>query len=281
MPRKAAVPPPPEIADRIKREVAAPGFLSDLIAWADRQCGKLMSIEDRIDPHKALDLVNAAVVDTWDGVRVWHPEARTLRRHLEQTVNSRLWHECERSRRRRFVPVTPAAVDDSQDEAGGVEIEMSTQREDPRTRPDALVAQREVRARVFDALRSEAARDRELLALLDAYESGHHVEADAEAKVGVVGQAFKNLRRRFKTIRGQLSDELRGAALEVMTRDGGSPVASVARHRGRTVEVFADGQATNDAESADSHALSGDGGGDGTATAPLSMRRRSSSRPQR
>jgi hypothetical protein len=194
MPRKAAVPPPPEIADRIKREVATPGFLSDLIAWADRQCGKLMSIEDRIDPHKALDLVNAAVVDTWDGVRVWHPEARTLRRHLEQTVNSRLWHECERARRRRFVPVTPAAVDDSQDEAGGVEIEMSAQREDPRTRPDALVAQREVRARVFGALRAEAARDRELLALLDAYETGHHVESDAEARVGIAGQAFKNLR---------------------------------------------------------------------------------------
>ncbi len=225
MPRKAAVPPPPEIVDRIKREVVAPGFLPDLIAWADRQCGKLMSIEDRIDPHKAVDLVNAAVVDTWDGVRVWHPEARTLRRHLEQTVNSRLWHECERSRRRRFVPVTPAAVDDSQDEAGGVEIEMSAQREDPRTRPDAMVAQREVRARVFGALRAEAARDRELLALLDAYETGHHVESDAEAKVGIAGQAFKNLVRRFKTIRGHLPDELRGAALDVMVRDGGAPVA--------------------------------------------------------
>ena len=224
MPRKAPVPPAPEVLDRIKREVAAPGFLSDLLTWADRQCGKLLSMEDRIDPHKATELVNAAVVDTCDGVRVWYPEARTLRRHLEQTVNSRLWHECERSRRRRFVPVTPAAVDDSQDEAGGVEIEMSAQREDPRTRPDAMVAQREVRARVFGALRAEAARDRDLLALLDAYETGHHVESDAEAKVGIAGQAFKNLVRRFKTIRGHLPDELRGAALEVMVRDGGAPL---------------------------------------------------------
>lgn len=231
MPRKAAVPPPPEIADRIKREVAVPGFLPDLIAWADRQCGKLLSIEDRIGPHKAIDLVNAAVVDTWDGVRAWHPEARTLRRHQEQTVNSRLWHECERARRRRFVPVTPAAVDDSQDEAGDVEIEMSAQREDPRTRPDALVGQREVRARVFGALRVEAARDRELLALLDAYETGHHVESDAEAKVGIAGQAFKNLVRRFKTIRAHRPDELRGAALEVLVRDGGAPQCSVGRGR--------------------------------------------------
>ena len=47
--------------------------------------------------------------------------------------------------------------------------------------------------------------------------------------IGVVGQAFKNLRRRFKTIRGHLSDELRGAAHEVMARDGGAPTLSVQR----------------------------------------------------
>lgn len=238
MPRKALVPPPRDLVDRIKREVAAPRFLSELTAWADRQCGKLMSIEDRIDPHKATDLVNAAVVDTCDGVRTWHPEARTLRRHLEQTVNSRLWHECERARRRRFIPLDPAATDDSQD-GGGIEIEMSAQREDPRTRPDAMVAQREVRGRVFDVLRAKAARDRELLALLDAYETGHHVESDAEARVGIAGQAFKNLVRRFKTIRGHISDELRGAAFEVMVRDGGAPLGRVAPRR-HIVETGAD-----------------------------------------
>ena len=130
MPRKAPVPPPPEVVERIKREVAAPGFLSELIAWADRQCGKLLSLEDRIDPHKAIELVNAAVVDTCDGVRIWHPEARTLRRHLEQTVNSRIWHECERARRRRFVALTPANPDDSQDSAAALEVEVSEVKKD-------------------------------------------------------------------------------------------------------------------------------------------------------
>jgi len=260
MPRKASAPPPREIVDRINREVAAPGFLSDLLAWADRQCGKLLSIEDRIDPHKALELVNAAVVDTCDGVRTWHPEARSLRRHLEQTVNSRLWHESERARRRRFIPVGPAAVDDSQD-GGGVEIEMSAQREDPRMRPDALVAQREVRARVFDALRGEAAHDPQLLALLDAYEAGHHVESDAEARVGVAGQAFKNLVRRFKTIRGHLPADLRGAAFDVMVRDGGAPLAGVASHRGHVDGVVAECDPANDSTaSTDTLGWSGDSG---------------------
>ena len=264
MPRKAPVPPAPEVLDRIKREVAAPGFLSDLLTWADRQCGKLLSMEDRIDPHKATELVNAAVVDTCDGVRVWYPEARTLRRHLEQTVNSRLWHECERARRRRFIALAPANPDDSQDTATALENEVSERREDPRTRPDVLVAQREVRARVFGVLRTAAARDPEILALLDAYESGHHVEADAEARTGIAGQAFKNLVRRFKTIRGHLPDDLRVAAFEVMTRDGGAPVTSIARHRGRVVETFADGDAANDSTaSTDALDLSGDGSDDG------------------
>lgn len=271
MPRKAPVPPPAEVVDRIRREVAAPGFLAELTTWADRQCGKLLSMEDRLDPYKAIELVNAAVVDTCDGVRIWHPAARTLRRHLEQTINSRLWHECERARRRRFVALAPANPDDSQDGAAALEVEVSARREDPRTRPDALVAQHEVRARVFGVLRGEAARDPELLALLDAYEHGHHVEADAEARTGVAGQAFKNLVRRFKTIRHRLPDELRGAAFEVMTQDGGAPIASVARHRGRMVGVLADGQAANDStDSADTLGLSGDGGDsdDGSSAGP-------------
>jgi hypothetical protein len=248
--------------DRIKREVGAPGFLADLITWTDRQVGKLLSMEDRIDPHKAIDLVNAAVVDTCDGVRVWHPVARTLRRHLEQTVNSRIWHECERARRRRFVPLTAANPDDSQD-GGGVEIEMSAQREDPRTRPDALVAQREVRARVFDALRGEAAHDPELLALLDAYEGGHHVESDAEARVGVVGQRFKNLVRRFETIRRHLSEDLRSAAFDVMVRDGGAPLAGVMRHHHQEANLVSNRDAANDS-SVSTEALGWSGGsGDG------------------
>lgn len=264
MPRKAPVPPPPEVMERIRREVAAPGFLSDLIIWTDRQVGKLLSLEDRIDPHKAIDLVNTAVVDTCDGVRVWHPGARTLRRHLEQTVNSRIWHECERARRRRFVPLIAANPEDSQDRAAALDVEVSEQREDPRTRPDALVAQHEVRARVFAVLRGAAAGDPELLALLDAYEGGHHVESDAEARTGVAGQAFKNLVRRFKTIRGHLPAELRAAAFDVIVRDGGAPLASVARHKGRLVEVLADGDAANDSSaSTDALGFSGDGSDDG------------------
>jgi hypothetical protein len=109
---------------RIKLEVMAPGFLADLSAWADRQCGKLLAIEGRTDPLKAADLVHGAVVDTCDGIRAWAPDARSLRRHLEQVINSRLWHECARARRRRHISLDTASVDDSQDE-NLASVEMS------------------------------------------------------------------------------------------------------------------------------------------------------------
>jgi hypothetical protein len=260
MPRKTPVLPPIEIVDRIKREVAAPRFVTDLTIWADRQCGRLLSIEGRLDPQKATELVNAAVVDTCDGVRTWNPAARTLRRHLEQTINSRLWHECERMRRRRFITFATTSADDSQDGAAAIEIEMSEQQEDPRTRPDVRLAQREVRTKIFDVLRERAAQDTELIALLDAYEAGHCRQADAEARVGVRGQAFQNLIRRFKTIRGHIPPELRSAAFEAMVRDGGAPLASVARRQRREVEIIADREAANDSgDSTEALDLSGDG----------------------
>lgn len=259
MPRKAPVPPTSDMLERIKHEVADPKFLADLIKWADRQCGRLLSIEDRVEPNKAIELVNAAVIDTCDGVRVWHPEARTLRRHLEQTINSRLWHECDRMRRRRFVPLAPA-TDESQDGIPAVEYEMTAQREDPRQRPDAQLAQREVRAKVYAALRERAARDTELVALLDAYESGHNRQADAEARVGLHGQAFQNLVRRFKTIRAHIPADLRGAALDVIVSDGGAPLEGAAR-RGFQVDLRAGCRSAND--SADSVAgLEGDASSD-------------------
>ena len=263
MPRKAPVPQPPDLVERIKRELSAPGFLPDLIAWADRACGRLLSMEDRSEPGKPIELVHTAIVDTCDGVRVWHPTARTLRRHLEQTINSRLWHESDRARRRRFVPLIPANPDDSQDGAVALDVEVSEQREDPRTRPDALVAQHEVRSKVFGELRARAARDPEVLALLDAYEAGHHREPDAEARTGIEGQAFRNLLRRFWTIRRRLPDELRGAAFDMMIRDGGAPLANIARHKRRAVE----GNPANDStDSVDEVSASSDDDEDGDST---------------
>ncbi len=256
MPRKAAASPPGDVVDQIKREISAPGFLVDLTAWADRQCGRLLALENRVDPHKATDLVNAAIVATCDGVRVWDPNARTLRRHLEQTINSRLWHECERLRRRRHITLDTASVDDSQDECA-VDVEMSLRTEDPRTRPDGRLAQRQVRARVFHSLRAQAAGDDELLAFLDAYEAGHTREGEAMARLNLTERGFDNIVRRFRTLRKHIPDALRRDALDMIANDGGPLAATVARRQGRIVEILADDTASND--SRDAVSLSSDG----------------------
>lgn len=262
MSRRSPTPPPPELLERIKLEIAAPGFLADLTAWADRQCGKLLSIENRIDPHKATDLVNGAIVAACDGVRTWHPEARTLRRHLEQSINSTIWNECEKLRRRRHIALDTTSVDDSQD-GTSIDVEMSLQREDVRTRPDGLFAQREVRAEVFHALRSHATGDAGLLALLDAYEAGHSREGEVVARLNLNDQTFRNVLKRFHRLRTHIPAELRRNVREVMAQDGGAPVATVARRNGHVVEIIADEVANDSGDSFDALRTSGDGDGDG------------------
>lgn len=154
MPKKAPTPQPPELVRQIEREVLAPGFLADLERWTDRQCARLLSIENRSDPHKATEMIHGAVVDTCDGIRSWSPERRTLQQHLEQVINSRLWHECERARVRRHIPFDVS--EDSQDESPAA-VEMSLRHEDVRARPDGRLSQREVRDRLYEHL--DAVRD--------------------------------------------------------------------------------------------------------------------------
>lgn len=245
MSHRAPVPPSPELIERIKREIAAPGFLRDLTMWAERQVGRGLSIENRLEPNKATDLINAAIVATLDGVRRWDPEARTLRRHFEQTINSKLWHEYDRTRRRRHIPLDTTSVDDSQDE-GAIDIEMSLRREDPRMRPDGLFAQREVRAKTVRALRECAAKDPEVLAFLDAYEVGIHREGEVTTRLGVTKQTFYNALRRLQTARDDIPAELWDNFRETLVRDGGAPISTVARHKGRLVEIAVDESAVND-----------------------------------
>ena len=41
-----------------------------------------------------------------------------------------------------------------------------------------------------------------------------------------------------------MPDEIREAAIEILTRDGGAPITTVARREGRVVEIAADGDLT-------------------------------------
>jgi hypothetical protein len=241
MPHKPPTPPSPELIERIKQEVAAPGFLSSLTAWTDRQCGKLLSIEGRSEPGKASDLISSAVVATFDGVRRWDPEVKTFRRHCEQTINSLLWNECEKLRRRRHVTLDTASVDDSHDEAPSIDIEMSLRREDVRTRPDGLFAQREVRAQVFHALRSRTrADDAALRGFIDCHEMGHNREGEISARLGLTEASYRAVLARFHRLRAQMPEELRRNIRELMIQDGGPMVATVARRKGRLVEIVPD-----------------------------------------
>lgn len=252
MPKKAPTPPPPAVLLLIERELTE-RFLVEVTRYAERACGRLLSIEDRKDPQYAMELVHAAIVDTCDGIRSWDPARVTLRRHFEQTINSRVWHECERARRRRHVAFD--AMTDSQDE-NAIAVEMSLRHDDARARPEGRLAQRDVRERLFAALRMMAAGDAEVMALLRAYEAGDVRRDEAVGWLGWEVQTYVNVRRRLDRMVRRIPGELRAAVIDVLTRDGGSPLG-VAGRRVADMSNSLDGAADMDG-SDDAEAIDGD-----------------------
>jgi len=57
---------------------------------------------------------------------------------------------------------------------------------------------------------------------------------------------LRSLVRRFKTALGYVPAALYADMRDMLIRDGGPPVTSVAKHKGRIVEIIADEPAAND-----------------------------------
>jgi hypothetical protein len=64
------------------------------------------------------------------------------------------------------------------------------------------------------------------------------------ASLGWTLPLFVNVRRPLETLLRKVPDEIREAAIEILTRDGGAPITTVARRRGMVVEVSTDGDLT-------------------------------------
>lgn len=238
----------------ISREITR-SFLGELIRWSGRACARLTLIDGRNDPAYATEAVHAAIADTLGGIRVWDPARVSLRRHLEQTINSRVSHDCMRARRRHHVAFDD--VTESQDESPAA-VEMSLRREDARMRPDGRLAQRDVRLRLFATLRSLICGDPEITALLDAYESGDVRRDEVMVRLGWERPRYVNARRRLDNFVNLLPSSLHDAAIEVLTRDGGAPLAT------RTHRVPDPFETSDDDEGHDDEGHEGNDHTDGT-----------------
>ena len=213
MPRKAPSPPDAELLARIERELTQEVY-AKVFVYAEMRAGGVMALEGRTDPQYAMCMVLDAVGDTLDGIRVWNPERRGLRHHLMRVVNSRISHDLGRARRRQHV-----VYDEPDDEGNNeTELEMSLRRDDTRTRPEGTLALRELRERVYGALRALAESDACVLALLGAYEDGCHDRADVMDRLGWPLAEYVNHRRRLNTMVRRLPGDLGAVALEAVTR---------------------------------------------------------------
>jgi hypothetical protein len=223
MPRKAPTPQTPEFLARVYRDMT-PDVWRRLRAYAEKQSAKLHQLEGIHDPDYAANVASDAFVDTIDGVRTWDPSRRHLFSHLCGVVQSRIAHRVQHVTRFRHVAFhEPDDGDDNTSAVSLIETEMSLRLDDHRKRPDGAVTNAELRAKVYAAARELAAKDVEILAMLDAHESGALSEPEIIEHLGWTREHYFNVWRRFDRMRHKLPAELRDAALDVLTR---GPIAA-------------------------------------------------------
>jgi hypothetical protein len=218
MPRKAPTPQTPEFLATVYREMTQDVWRR-VRSYAEKHSAKLHQLEGIHDPDYAGHLVSDAFVDTVDGVLAWDPERRHLYSHLCGAVQSRIANRVRHVSRFRHVAFhEPDDGDDNMSAVSMVEMEMSLRADDQRKRPDGAVMNAELRAKVYAAARELAAKDAEILAMLDAHESGALNEPEVVEHLGWTREHYFKVWRRFDRMRHKLPAELREAALDVLSR---------------------------------------------------------------
>ncbi len=206
MPRRAPVPLTAEWRARFDQEMTRE-LLARLMVWTQAKVDRVNRLEGVADHLEARGVVLDACSLTLQGIRRWNPDgARTLEKHLRQTIESRLYHD-RRWRRVRRLHRDIDAVD-STDGESPLEAEVSLRAENRALRPDGAVLLASVRAQVVDALRPMIGEDADVAALLDAWLSGCEHRGHVMTRLGWSLNQFRNAERRLATLCARLPAEV-------------------------------------------------------------------------
>jgi hypothetical protein len=136
------------------------------------------------DQQTADDRLHTAIVKTLDRTLAWDPERVDLERHFLGAIAGDLSHELEHA-----VEFPHVSLDDKKRGTAALKAETS----------EAIAASRAVKdevptaafwADVMSELRKHAGEDRQVLAILDAYEHGKLVRRDVMAHTGLSSKQY-------------------------------------------------------------------------------------------
>lgn len=158
----------------------------------------------KVDDYYARELVQDAVADTWEGILSWDPVRVTLEAHLTRAVQFRT-----RNDREHAIAFPHDALGDETPRSLFAETEAS----------DAVATGRTAETRryadeVMACIRDQAAGDKPVLRILDAYDGGVTNKSDVLVFTKMKARTYHNARIRLgRIVRGlanrRLADKVR------------------------------------------------------------------------
>lgn len=211
MPRTTVLPdpPPPEIADRLRRELT-PEILERVAKFARRRIGvkRRNGVPCREDADmEAEDMAINAATLTVLGQRAWNPSVE-LFTHLCGVVRSVSSDDIAHHVKQPTRPLHVVAMNDSSDGIHAVDAEAALFNAPRAAKPKRMVTLTDASNRLRGGLRVLARGDEEVKKLLDAFEDGCEDGGEARRYARLTIEAYRNARRRLDRMIEALPENL-------------------------------------------------------------------------
>jgi len=178
-----------EWIEAFEAQYAVGGFEEKMKRYARVRARMVARAGRRVDELYARELVQDAIDDTIEGTIVWDPARVTLEKHLLDAIRSRTRHDYVRALKFRHRGIDEQAhVADS---------------------PHEQLALIELAERTLAELRQLAARDHDVLRLLDAYAEGATKKIEVMRVAGLTSRRYEAARKRLQRLVRELPTEVR------------------------------------------------------------------------
>jgi len=190
--------PSAEWRAELERELT-PELLVQLKRFA---AGRLAGFGDggKVDMDRAEELAMSSASDTVRGHVTWNPQRKTLKKHIEDVIDRRLWLDWKRASKFRHESIHASADDENSTTLDELEHALAERYPDAESTAKAADA--------LDELEQRARADPELAAYIDA-RADELTGADLQQATGLSPECIRRVRRRLDEIRKQLSYQVR------------------------------------------------------------------------
>ncbi len=187
--------------------------------YADKFAHGVGRATRRSDPLYARELVQDALIDTFDGTLRWQPERVSLLQHVYGVVKSRSRHH-----RLRAVRMPMRSLDDSADdhstEGRPIEREASMAANRERSGPPQDEAMTAHADQVVGELKRLLPANDDAHTMMNAYAAGKTEKAEVMALTGMSSATYHNQRRRLARLAQKLPETVREPILEALRSRG-------------------------------------------------------------